>query len=83
MSKYPTVQGKRSFWLTPKGLAALGLIGAVGYFLLTEHRAHFIYALPFLIFLLCPLMHLFMHGGHGGHGGDGNDGSHDHQRGQD
>jgi hypothetical protein len=27
--------------------------------------------LPFAIFLLCPLMHLFMHGGHGGHGGGG------------
>jgi hypothetical protein len=24
--------------------------------------------LPFLIFLACPLMHLFMHHGHGGHG---------------
>lgn len=58
---------KRSFWLTPNGLAALGLIGGVLYFLLTEHRAHFIYALPFLILLLCPLMHIFMHRGHGGH----------------
>jgi hypothetical protein len=25
--------------------------------------------LPFLLFLACPLMHLFMHHGHGGHGG--------------
>jgi hypothetical protein len=25
--------------------------------------------LPYLIFLLCPLSHLFMHRGHGGHGG--------------
>lgn len=57
----------RSFWLTPNGLAALGFIGAVVYFLLSEHRAHFIYFLPYLIFLLCPLMHLFMHRGHGGH----------------
>lgn len=69
----------RSFWLTPNGLAAIALIGAVLYFLLMEHRAHFIYALPFLILLLCPLMHMFMHhghGGHGGHGGDGADGNH-------
>jgi len=60
---------KRSFWLTPNGLAALGLIGGVTYFLLTEHRAHFIYALPYLILLLCPVMHRYMHHEHGGHGG--------------
>lgn len=60
---------KRNFWLTPNGLAAMGLIGGVLYFLLTEHRAHFIYGLPFLILLLCPVMHIFMHRGHGGHDG--------------
>ena len=43
------------------------------FFLVTEHRAHlsgwFPYW-PYLILLVCPLMHLFMHGGHGhrGHG---------------
>ena len=61
-------QQSQSFWFTPKGLAALGLIGAVSYFLLMEHREHLFQFLPFLILLLCPLMHLFMHGGHGGHG---------------
>lgn len=66
---------QRDFWLTPNGLAAIGLIGAVLYFLLTEHRAHFIYALPYLILLLCPVMHLFMHRGHGGH--DAHDGHED------
>jgi len=60
---------KSSFWLTPKGLAALGLIGAASYFLLVEHRQHVWQFLPFLILLACPFMHLFMHGGHGGHGG--------------
>ncbi|MGR6616626.1 MULTISPECIES: DUF2933 domain-containing protein [Pseudomonas] len=60
---------KSSFWWSPKGLAALGLIGAVSYFLLMEHRQHVFVFLPFLIILLCPLMHIFMHGGHGGHGG--------------
>lgn len=59
---------KLKFWLTPNGLAAMGLIGGVLYFLLTEHRAHFIYALPYLILLLCPVMHIFMHRGHGDHG---------------
>jgi len=66
-------ESKRSFWLTPNGLAALALIGAVTYFLLTEHRAHFIYALPWLILLLCPVMHLFMHRHHGDHRGGGHD----------
>ena len=49
------------------GLLVLGAIAL--YFLLTEHRAHFFFALPFLLLLACPLMHIFMHHGHGGHGG--------------
>jgi hypothetical protein len=67
-------QQQRSFWFTPKGLAALGLIGAASYFLLMEHRQHVWQYLPFLIILLCPLMHVFMHGRHGGHGGHGSHG---------
>jgi len=66
---------KPSFWNTPQGWAALGLIGAVSYFLLIEHRQHLFEWLPFLILLLCPLIHFFMHGSHGGHG------SHDHHEG--
>tara|TARA_R110002167_G_scaffold254359_3_gene460589 strand:+ start:4549 stop:4821 length:273 start_codon:yes stop_codon:yes gene_type:complete len=57
-----------SFWSTPKGWAALGLIGAATYFLLMEHRQHVWQYLPFLILLACPFMHIFMHGGHSGHG---------------
>jgi hypothetical protein len=49
------------------GLIVLGAIAA--YFLLSEHRAHFVGALPFLLLAACPLMHVFMHHGHGGHGG--------------
>ena len=63
---------KTSFWLTPKGLAALGFIGAVTYFLLMEHRQHVWQYLPFLILFACLFMHLFMHRGHGGHGGHSN-----------
>jgi hypothetical protein len=36
--------------------------------LLTEHTAHTLRYLPFGLLLLCPLLHLFMHGGHSGHG---------------
>ncbi len=53
------------------GLLVMGAIAA--YFLLNEHRAHFFGALPFLLLLACPLMHVFMHHGHGRH--DGQQGS--------
>ena len=64
---------KQSFWMSPKGFAAMGLIASVSYFLFMEHRQHLFQWLPFLIILLCPLMHIFMHGGHG-HGGHGDHG---------
>ena len=51
-----------SFWSTPKGWAALGLIGAATYFLLMEHRQHVWQYLPFIILLACPFMHVFMAG---------------------
>ncbi len=44
----------------------LGFIAIGGFFLVTEHTAHFFGILPFLLLLLCPLMMLFMHGGHDG-----------------
>jgi hypothetical protein len=71
-------QEERRFWRTPSGLIAMIIIAIIGYYLIVEHGAHiasFLGASPFLLLiLLCPLMHLFMHGGHGGHG-DG----HQHQ----
>ena len=47
--------------------AWLALAVVLGFFLFTEHRAHLFGALPFLLVLHCPLMHLFMHHGHGSH----------------
>lgn len=45
----------------------IGFALIAGYFLLTEHRAHVVQYLPFLLVLACPLMHFFhRHGGHGG-----------------
>ncbi|MBL4799427.1 MAG: DUF2933 domain-containing protein [Oleispira sp.] len=61
---------KASFWLSPRGLAALGMVGAASYFLLMEHSEHVWQYLPFLILLACPFMHMFMHKSHG----------HDHQK---
>ena len=59
------------FWGSRYALGFLVLGGIATYFLLSEHRAHFVGALPFLLLLACPLMHVFMHNGHGGHGGHG------------
>lgn len=44
-----------------------GFIAVAGFFFFTEHRAHLMGALPFVLLALCPLMHFF-HGGHGHHG---------------
>ena len=45
-----------------------GFVLIAAYFLLTEHRAHFIQSLPFLLLIACPLLHMFhRHGGHRGH----------------
>jgi hypothetical protein len=45
-----------------------GFLAFAGFLLFTEHRAHLLGILPYLILLACPLMHMFMHHGHGGHG---------------
>ena len=57
------------FWRSRYAIGLLVMGAVAAYFLLSEHRAHFFGALPFLLLLACPLMHVFMHGGHGGHGG--------------
>lgn len=51
-----------------------------GFFLWSEHKAHILGILPFLVLLLCPIMHIFMHKGHGGHNGNNDDYNH-HQGG--
>lgn len=60
----------KSFWFSIRGCVALIIIAIIGYYLITEHRAHiagFFAGFPWiLLILLCPLMHL-MHGGHGHH----------------
>ena len=59
------------FWRSRYAIGLLVLGAVAAYFLLSEHRAHFFGALPFLLLLACPLMHMFMHGGHRGHGEHG------------
>ena len=60
--------GQGSFFKSRGGLVMLGFLAIGGALLFTEHRAHVLGILPFLLLLACPLMHVFMHGGHGGHG---------------
>lgn len=53
-----------SFWRSRTGWVFLGFLVIAGFFLFTEHRAHLLGALPFVFLALCPLLHLFGHGGH-------------------
>ena len=61
----------KGFWGSRYSIGLIVLGAVAGYFLITEHRAHVLGALPYLLLAACPLMHSFMHGGHGGHGGHG------------
>lgn len=54
-----------SFWRSPAGVALLAAGAVGGFYLITEHTAHLFGALPYLLLLACPLMHVFMHRGHG------------------
>ena len=56
------------FWRSRYGIGLLVFGAIAAYFLLTEHLAHVVGALPLIILLACPLMHVFMHHGRGGHG---------------
>ncbi|KAI9129943.1 DUF2933 domain-containing protein [Acaryochloris sp. CCMEE 5410] len=63
-------------WRSPAGIALLIFLGIITFFLVTEHLAHVIPVLPWLLLLACPFIHLFMHSGHGGHSGHSGHGGH-------
>lgn len=63
-------RGKQSPYGFRANIVLIGFLFIAGFYLVTEHRAHLLGWLPWLLLLACPLMHLFMHGGHGGHDGD-------------
>lgn len=56
-------------WLNRSNLLLLGFLIIAGALLLTEHRAHTIAALPWVLLGLCLVLHLFGHrrNGNGAH----------------
>jgi hypothetical protein len=51
------------------GAVLLAFLAIAAFLLLSEHRAHVFGILPYLLLLLCPVLHLILHGGHGRTGG--------------
>ncbi len=55
-------------WLRSRtGLTLIAFLAIAAFFLVTEHTAHLFGLLPYVLLLLCPLLHMFMHRGHGDH----------------
>ena len=59
------MDGLWTFFGSKVGLAICVLLAALGVYLLWTHTGHVFSALPYLILLACPLMHVFGHR-HGG-----------------
>jgi len=70
------IGGSRSFLRSPTWLILIAFLAIVAFYLVIEHTAHVLGLLPYALLLLCPILHLFMHGGHGGHGGQGDHSGH-------
>ncbi|MEO7910398.1 MAG: DUF2933 domain-containing protein [Roseiflexaceae bacterium] len=58
--------GAIAFLRSRAGITLIAFLAIATFYLVTEHTAHFFGVLPFALLLLCPILHLFMHGGHGG-----------------
>ncbi|MBE7376753.1 DUF2933 domain-containing protein [Pseudomonas lopnurensis] len=70
MSSRPSSHGfHEPFWRSRTRVVLL-MLAVIGlFYVVREHFDHAVQALPYLILLLCPLLHLFGHK-HGGHDGD-------------
>ena len=51
------------------GIASYIALAVLAFLILRDHATHLLSAVPYLLLLACPLMHIFMHGGHGHHHG--------------
>ena len=56
---------RRSPFQIPLWLGFCAFAAIAVFFLWQKHRAHLLGALPWLLLLLCPFLHLFMHRGEG------------------
>ena len=57
---------ERSWLRSLSGLVLLTFLAIAAFFLIAEHRgARSPGALPYVLFLVCPILHLLMHGRHG------------------
>lgn len=61
------MQHEPPFWRSPIGVVVIMLALIAAFYLLREHWAHVVGNWPYLLLLLCPLMHILGHGSHGGH----------------
>lgn len=61
-------EGAPSWWRKRTGITVMGFALVGAFYVLREHWGHALGALPYVLILACPLMHLFMHRGHHGHG---------------
>ncbi|PVE25700.1 hypothetical protein DC522_05135 [Microvirga sp. KLBC 81] len=68
VSPAPPKSWRRALVGTPLGRAVT--LTALGVYLFVNHTGHILTALPYLLLLACPLMHLFLHGGDGHHHGN-------------
>ena len=48
----------------PAWLGVSLFLAITAFFLFEEHRPHVLGAVPYVLLLLCPIIHLFMHRGH-------------------
>ncbi|MBI5271403.1 DUF2933 domain-containing protein [Ideonella alba] len=68
------IRRARGFWRSRYAIGLLVFAAIALFFLLTEHRAHTLGALPYLLLAASPFLHIFMHRGHGHGHGDAHDG---------
>ncbi|SDY26344.1 DUF2933 domain-containing protein [Pseudomonas sp. NFACC08-1] len=70
MNTHQPPAGATPFWRGKTGIVLIMLLAIGLFYLAREHFSHIAANWPYLILLICPLMHIFGHG-HGGHGRHG------------
>jgi hypothetical protein len=58
------MEGAPSWRRSRAGIAVIGFALVGAFYVMREHWGHALGALPYVLILACPLMHLFMHRGH-------------------